>query len=63
MHSHSQVYPTPAVTDFETVYRNLDAVCDAGLIRFVDVPATLARLDGKRYAPRRKDDWTWASKV
>jgi len=64
MSTHAQKPALPAAAlDYMDVYANLALVVDAGLVRYVDVPATFAAIDGKRHSPRIPDTWSWASKV
>jgi hypothetical protein len=45
----------------DQVLANLGNVFELGLIEYVDLDAMGVKL--KRYAPRVKDDWSWASRV
>jgi hypothetical protein len=40
---------------------NLELIAAAGLIEYVDLDAMGVKM--KRYAPRVKDNWSWASRV
>jgi len=62
--TNARITTLPTVDlDYMAVYDNLALVTDAGLLRYVDLDATCAAIDGKRHSPRIPDTWSWASKI